>query len=415
MSRPAPASPPIKLLWYLTAPDGPYPWVPEGRWETGFDDLQQIAVTADRLGFYGVLLGTSSYETLAVAPAMIGATERLRFLVAQHPGEIQPAVLAKWAQTFDHFSGGRLIFNVVNGNDAGLAALGVHYPHDQRYEFSREYWDAFRRIYAGDRSGYDGAFVKIAPRGEGAAPMSIWAGPHQPGGVPLWGAGTSAPGVAHSVELLDVYLSFANTPPLLGDKFRRVGAEAAKIGRTLEYGTRLQIIVRETEEEAWAHAEWLLSKSSVEHARRSIEMRLPPGETIETYRSPDPQVQRNIETVRQGRLPGARDLEIYPNVWVGPAWFGFDIMGPASGTTLVGSAENVAARLREYAEQGATAFILSGFPLVGEAHRVADLLFPLLDLDHGFDIGSLRAPRPAERPATVTSRVAAEPKERLIA
>jgi alkanesulfonate monooxygenase len=88
--QPATQGPPIKLLWYLTAPDGPYPWQAEGRWDTGFGDLQQIAVTADRLGFYGVLLGTSSYETLAVAPAMIGATERLRFLVAQHPGRSSP-------------------------------------------------------------------------------------------------------------------------------------------------------------------------------------------------------------------------------------------------------------------------------------------------------------------------------------
>ena len=404
---------PIKLLWYLTAPDGPYPWAPEGRWETGFDHLQQLAVTIDRLGFYGALLGSSAFESLAVAAAMIPATERMRFLVAQHPGELSPAVLAKYAQSFDHFSNGRLLFNIVNGNDAGLAALGVHYPHDERYDFSFEYWDAFRKVYAGDRAGYAGDHVKLSPRGENPAmPMSVWAGPHQPGGVPLWGAGTSGPGLAHSVKLLDVYLSFANTPPLLGEKFRRVGAEAAKIGRTLEYGTRLQVIVRETEEEAWAHADWLLQRSSVAHARRSIEMRLPPGETIDSFRSPDPQIQRNIDTVRAGRLPTARELEIYPNVWVGPAWFGFDIMGPSSGTTLVGSTENVAARLREYADQGTSAFILSGFPLIAEAHRVADLLFPLLDLDHGFEMPTLRVPAPAEPTVPLAAPVL---KERLVA
>ncbi|MFP3336321.1 LLM class flavin-dependent oxidoreductase, partial [Pseudomonas sp. SIMBA_064] len=73
-----------------------------------------------------------------------------------------------------------------------------------------------------------------------------WHPPKQKPGIPLWGAGTSAPGVAHSVQLLDVYLSFADTPQKLGDKFRRVAAEAAKIGRELTYGTRLQVIVRET-------------------------------------------------------------------------------------------------------------------------------------------------------------------------
>ena len=178
----------------------------------------------------------------------------MRFLVAQHPGELSPAVLAKWAQTFDAFSGGRLLFHVINGNDAGLAALGVHYPHDERYEFSREYWDAFRRVYGGDTSGYDGKFVKLAPRPTGFSPMGQWNEPTQRPGVPFWGAGTSAPGVAHSVEMLEVYLSFANTPPLLGDKFRRVGRRPPSSAARWKYGTRLQVIVRETEDVAWAHA-----------------------------------------------------------------------------------------------------------------------------------------------------------------
>ncbi|MFX7002362.1 LLM class flavin-dependent oxidoreductase, partial [Acinetobacter baumannii] len=70
----------------------------------------------------------------------------------------------------------------------------------------------------------------------------------------------------------------------------------------------------------------------------------------------------------------------------GPALHGFNVLGPLSGTTLVGSAENVAARIREFQAQGVGAFILSGWPLIEEAHRVADLLFPLLDLDHGFEV-----------------------------
>ena len=141
----------VKILWYLTTPDGPYPWEPEGRWKTDFEHLKQLAVASDRLGYYGSLLGSSPNESLAVSAALIDATQRLRFLVAQHPGELSPAVLAKWALTFDQFSNGRLLFNVVNGNDAGLATLGVHYPHDERYDFSLEYWRAFQNFYAGER------------------------------------------------------------------------------------------------------------------------------------------------------------------------------------------------------------------------------------------------------------------------
>jgi alkanesulfonate monooxygenase len=209
----------------------------------------------------------------------------------------------------------------------------------------------------------------------------------------LWGAGTSDAGVAHSIQLLDVYLSFANSPPLLGAKFKRVGAEAAKIGRSLTYGTRLQIIVRETEEEAWEYAQWLVDRTSVEYAIESIKRQLPKGQTFETFESPDPQVQKNLEVIRNGRLPRAKDYEIYPNVWTGPALHGFNVLGPLAGTTLVGSAENVAARIREFASHGTDAFILSGWPLIEEAHRVADLLFPLLDLDHGFDVPLLNGSR----------------------
>ncbi|HEX7819763.1 MAG TPA: LLM class flavin-dependent oxidoreductase [Sphingobium sp.] len=382
----------IKILWYLTAPDGPFPWEPQGRWHTDFRHLQQLASTIDRLGYYGALLGTGlGDEVLTISSAMIGVTKRLRFLAAIHPGLLSPVKLAQIALTQDRLSGGRMIFNVVNGNDHLLPAFGVNYAHDERYDFSFEYWDAFRRFYLGQRDGYDGQFVKLAPapaeyglgrRGVREAPLIAV----QPDGVPLWGAGTSAAGVAHSVQLLDTYLSFADTPPKLGEKFDRVGAEAAKIGRTLDYGTRLQIIVRETEEEAWAHAQWLLDHTHIDYARQSIEIQLPRGETLETYRSPDPQVERNLAAVRAGRLPKARDLEIYPNVWVGPSLFGFNILAPLAGTAIVGSARNVATRLQEYAANGAGAFILSGYPLISEAQRFADLVFPLLDLDHGFDV-----------------------------
>lgn len=387
----------VKILWYLTAPDGPFPWEPEGRWQTDFRHLQQLAATIDQLGYYGALLGTGlGDDVLTVSSAMIGITRRMRFLAAIHPGLMSPVKLAQTALTQDRFSGGRMLFNVVNGNDTVLPVFGPTHAHDERYDFSFEYWDAFQRFYTGQRGGYDGRYIQLAPtppeyglgrRGVREAPLQ----PIQAGGVPLWGAGTSPAGVAHSAKLLDVYLSFADTPPKLGAKFASVAAEAAKIGRTLDYGTRLQVIVRETEEEAWDHAQWLLERTHIDYARQSIEMQLPRGETIDSYRSPDPQIQANLDAVRAGRLPRARDLEIYPNVWVGPSLFGFNILAPLAGTTLVGSAENVAARIRDYAAHGASAFILSGFPLIGEAHRFADLVFPLLDIDHGFDIPALGA------------------------
>jgi alkanesulfonate monooxygenase len=50
----------VKILWYLTAPDGIVPWEPDGRWSTGFPHMQQLATTIDRLGYYGALLATGA-------------------------------------------------------------------------------------------------------------------------------------------------------------------------------------------------------------------------------------------------------------------------------------------------------------------------------------------------------------------
>jgi len=382
----------VKILWYLTAPDGIVPWEPQWRWQTGFSQLQQLATAIDRLGYYGALLATGADEVNVLTSSMASITQRMKFVAAVYPGLIGPAKLAQIAQTLNRFTNGRLIYNIVNGNDAMLPAQGMHLPHDERYDYSLEYWRAFQQVYGGSTEGYRGKYIQIAPRpgdaGNGAGSQR-GAAVQNYGNFPLWGAGTSEPGLQHAVRLVDVYLSFANKPQLLGEKFRRVGAEAAKLGRKLQFGTRLQIIVRETEEEAWAHAQYLVDRTSVEYARQCIQRQLPKGETIEGYQPEDPQVRRNLDVIRSGRLPQARDFEIYPNIWTGPALHGFNVLGPLAGTTLVGSAENVAARIREFEAQGTHAFILSGWPLVEEAYRVADLLFPLLDLDHGFEVPTL--------------------------
>jgi alkanesulfonate monooxygenase len=49
-----------------------------------------------------------------------------------------------------------------------------------------------------------------------------------------------------------------------------------------------------------------------------------------------------------------------------------------AGTALVGDADTVATRLGEYADLGIDTFILSGYPHLEEAYRVAELLFPRL-------------------------------------
>ena len=77
----------------------------------------------------------------------------------------------------------------------------------------------------------------------------------------------------------------------------------------------------------------------------------------------------NKADVRQG-------LEISPNLWAGVG-----LVRGGAGTALVGNPQQVAERIREYADLGLESFILSGYPHLDEAHRFAELVFPLLPLD----------------------------------
>jgi alkanesulfonate monooxygenase len=71
-------------------------------------------------------------------------------------------------------------------------------------------------------------------------------------------------------------------------------------------------------------------------------------------------------------------LEISPDLWAGVG-----LVRGGAGTALVGDADTVAKRLLEYQALGVDNFIMSGYPHLEEAYRVAELLFPRLPLSHG--------------------------------
>ena len=99
------------------------------------------AQNLDDLGYFGAL--TTAREPIA----LVGDTERLRFVVPEYPGVKPPALLAEQAQVFDSYSGGRLIFNQVNGADPVLARYGRFESKDERYELSKEYWQQVKSLY----------------------------------------------------------------------------------------------------------------------------------------------------------------------------------------------------------------------------------------------------------------------------
>lgn len=364
-----------QVLWYINPTDGDVPWEPSHRVAPTFDVIRHQARTLDRLGYYGAL------TTAREAVSLVADTENLRFLIPEYPGVKPPVLLAEEAQVFDQYSGGRLIYNQVNGADPVLHRYGRFGSKAERYRVSAEYWTQVKRLYLDDAEPFDGEFFSYGPRYKPPIP-----GPRQPGGIEVWGTGASPEGIAHAAEVLDVYLSFMSEPAALTGLFDRVRLAAAERGRTLRFGVLASVIVRETDEEAWERFEWQLDRTRPETVLATADRNLRsfgyPG--LDEIRSDNSQVQGRIDALRAGRLPGRADLEFAPNMAAGlTTWTAaeppFDIAGKGTGTYFVGSAENVAAAMSAVARRaGIDVWILSGWPLAAEAEIAADLLLPLL-------------------------------------
>jgi alkanesulfonate monooxygenase len=86
---------------------------------------------------------------------------------------------------------------------------------------------------------------------------------------------------------------------------------------------------------------------------------------------------------------GREKLEVSPNLWAGVG-----LVRGGAGTALVGDPATVAKRMQEYADLGIETFILSGYPHLEEAYRVADLLFPHLPVSAGSrkSVGNITGP-----------------------
>jgi alkanesulfonate monooxygenase len=347
------------ILWFLpTHGDGRHLGTEVGARHVTLGYLSQIARAADDLGYFGVLLptGRSCEDSWVIASAMVPETQTLRFLVAVRPGLSEPSMTARMAATLDRISGGRVLINVVAGGDPEeMHGDGVWFGHGERYKATAEYLAVWRRLMLGETVNFSGDHVRV----EGGRLLFP---PVQQPYPPLYFGGSSDEGQAVAAEHCDVYLTWGEPPADVAEKLSAARRQAAARGRTLSFGIRLHVVVRETAEAAWQEADALIRHIDDEAIAFSQR----------TFARFDSVGQQRMARLHNGR----RDkLEISPNLWAGVG-----LVRGGAGTALVGSPEQVAARMREYMALGIDRFILSGYPHLEECYRFAELVFPLLPL-----------------------------------
>ncbi|MEI1377048.1 FMNH2-dependent alkanesulfonate monooxygenase [Nostoc sp. UHCC 0926] len=351
----------MQLLWFIpTHGDGRYLATATGGRAVSFSYLRQIAQAVDDLGYTGALLptGRSCEDAWIVASTLVSLTRQMRFLVAIRPGLVSPGVAARMAATFDRLSGGRLLINVVTGGDpVELAGDGLHLDHDQRYELTDEFLTVWRAIASGEQVNLQGDYLNIQD-GKLLFP------PVQKPYPPLWFGGSSAIAQKIAAKHVDVYLTWGEPPAQVAEKIASARRLALSEGRTLRFGIRLHVIVRETESEAWDAANQLIKYVDDEAIAKAQK----------AYARMDSVGQSRMTQLHHGNREA---LEISPNLWAGVG-----LVRGGAGTALVGDPQTVAARMLEYADLGIESFILSGYPHLEEAYRVAELLFPHLPLEN---------------------------------
>jgi alkanesulfonate monooxygenase len=260
------------------------------------------------------------------------------------------------AATLDRVSNGRLLINVVTGGDpVELKGDGVFLDHAERYAVTDEFLHIWRGLLAGETVTFRGNHLRIE---DGRLFFPAVQKPYPP----LFFGGSSGAGIDVAAEHVDVYLTWGEPPADVAEKIAAARKAAAARGRTLRFGIRLHVIVRDREEDAWHAADELISK--LDDAQIAAAQK-----TFARFDS--------VGQSRMARLHGGRrdNLVVAPNLWAGVG-----LVRGGAGTALVGNPDQVAERMREYVDLGIEHFILSGYPHLEECYRFAELVMPKLPL-----------------------------------
>ena len=318
-----------------------------------FAHCRNIALTADQLGFSNLLLPTSymvGQEVIPFAGGVAPELTQMGLLTAIRCGEMHPPMLARTLASLDHMLQGRLTINIINSD-----LPGYREDADFRYQRCAETIQILQQAWTQDRIEHDGpVYGKISLDTKPVKPYQ------QNGGPLLYFGGTSDGARAICARYCDVFLMWPETEELLYANMQDVAERTDRLGRSIDFGLRIHVIVRETEAEARAWAKHIMSKfdpvrgAALKNASQS---------------------SWSLGVKRQNELRRQADTDGYvePLLWtdIGKARSG-------AGGALVGSADQVVEKIGRYMDMGMRSFIFSGYPLLEEAAYFARLVLPRL-------------------------------------
>lgn len=354
MPVPSASTPSCEVSWFSALCDDDYEFlgVPDKALQSSWEHCRNIVLGAEKGGFDRILLPSGyslGLDTIAFAGGMAPLLRRLKLLTAIRCGEVWAPQQARQIATLDQMTEGRLDINIISSDLPGETLESA-----PRYRRTLEYMHILRALLNGQPVDTQGEFYKLSiapPRLQGYGGKS-----------PLfYFGGLSEAARETAAAAADVYLMWPDTLEGVRDVVTDMRARAARYGRTLKFGYRVHVIVRDTEAEARAAASRLVSKLDAST-----------GASIRN-RSLD---AATAGVLRQGELRDRADSEGYVEDIL---WTGIGRARSGCGAALVGTPDQILAKLRAYQELGMEAFILSGYPHQSECDLFARHVLPHLN------------------------------------
>ena len=320
--------------------------------KSSWENTSKIVSTADALGYRNVLCPSSyqvGQDTLAFVAGMAPLTEQINLLAAIRCGEVHPPMLARSIATLDHMLKGRLTINIISSD-----LPGDQLESSERYARSREVIEILKQAWTKNEIDFQGKYYQFNLPAKAVKPYQ-----HN-GGPLLYFGGYSPAGVDLCAEHCDVYLMWPETEEKLQGLMDNMKEKAAAYNRTVQFGLRVHVIVRETEAEARYYADNLLSK-----------LNLDLGTDIRN-RAQD---AASLGVARQSQLREEADEKFYVE---SNLWTGIGLARSGCGAAMVGNPDQIVAKLQRYMDMGIRSFILSGYPHQQECELFAKHVLPRL-------------------------------------
>ena len=323
------------------------------KYKSNWYNTKNIVEAADKLGYKNILCPSSyqvGQDTLTFIAGMAPLTKEINFLAAIRCGEIHPPMLARTIATLDHMLEGRLTLNIISSD-----LPGTELDSKERYLRSKEVIEILKQCWTKNRLDFNGKYYQFDLPTQ---PVKVY---QQNGGPLLYFGGYSEAGMELCAEHCDVYLMWPDTENKLVELMKNISERAKKYNRTVQFGLRVHVIVRETEEEARSYADNLISK---------LDLSL--GENIRN-RSQD---AKSLGVARQTELREKSDEKFFvePNLWTG-----IGLARSGCGAAIVGNPDQVITKINKYQKMGIRSFIFSGYPHLQECKIFAKLVLPKIN------------------------------------